>query len=824
LDCFVFAASGLTGRDVSQSDQSEINTVAELARFSHYWGRSSFVSDYSVFFRTGWQQRGCQMRLDRFTRAAHGCAFTCLVFLFLIVAACDDDGGQENDDDNDDALPDDDDDTFADDDTVTDDDDTSPDDDSADDDNDSGDDDDDNDDDDNDDDDDNNDDDNNDDDDDNNPFVYQNGELQIELLAGGYTHHEGAGLVVEPDGTAHIAALRGHWLAVYTISPAGDVSVEAVQPYAMAPSLTRDGQGTLHLVFYDFAVWSLKHAVRTDKGWNSEVIDFATGALYKSSVLTDGDGFVHVVTYGRDEAIRYFHNRLGDWTMSTLPEPDVKGMTSKFLLGEDGAVDVAFSTFDHMNWVGYAKWAHHIDGGWTTETIWIFGGEVTIPAFARDPGGTLHAVYGQAGGLVERYYATKQAGGWDSVMLPALSTETSPDLVFDPAGNPHVLMVTTRHLTHLTTSGDQWTREFVAGPTDFNAAPFVLADAGGGLHAAFLKPGGLALARAAAKAWEIVDVDLAGRADDGVPAARAANGTLYALYTNLDRGLMLVTRQGGATGIEAVDDQSYYYPNFNLAAGNQDVQVAFADVEYRLYWATRDGGSWQASLLAPAGDTEIGMTIDADGATHLLYLEPVPDSFLQYATNASGDWEFDSVLADATGGVRDLAVDTGGTAHICFVTCNPFTVYYANNAGGEWNTEPLLVEDGKLCRVVVDGNDAVHLLYAGKWELHYRTNAGGDWTDELVSDEFVSVYGDIRLLLDSAGEPHAVKTLYTEEDPSVRYYHRDPTWSEVTIEANGELDLLSQAGFVQTAPDRLGVVYGAADAVWLATFPPGYEP
>ena len=197
--------------------------------------------------------------------------------------------------------------------------------------------------------------------------------------------------------------------------------------------------------------------------------------------------------------------------------------------------------------------------------------------------------------------------------------------------------------------------------------------------------------------------------------------------------------------------------------------------------------SWSASVVSDTSAYQAlpAITSDALGIQHLVY-----DSL--YRNDVSGAWS-SPVSMNSVGytGLHDVVVDDQGFAHIIYRNSdNPSSLIYASNRSGQWEFEVI----GQLTNytyrnymmeaaIALGINDRVHVAYYNDESkvLHHAMRDSGIWTAEPIIDN-VDLVGRIDAAVDSNGSMHVVS--YDATNSNLLYAVNDTgSWTVETVDS-----------------------------------------
>ncbi|MBI2891809.1 MAG: hypothetical protein HYY13_13630 [Nitrospirae bacterium] len=157
-------------------------------------------------------------------------------------------------------------------------------------------------------------------------------------------------------------------------------------------SLALDGQGLLHVAYYDAETQRLRYARKDAAGaWQSEVVDTATPVDSSPSIAIGAAGSVYILY--RDalsKRLKIAERSLGStaWLLSDLGDDVEAGPHFALAAVGQGELHAAYQNAPS----GDLRYAHRIEGAWTTEVV-DAEGTAAWPSIGVVPGGAVHIAY-----------------------------------------------------------------------------------------------------------------------------------------------------------------------------------------------------------------------------------------------------------------------------------------------------------------------------------------------------------------------------------------------------------------------------------------------
>lgn len=182
---------------------------------------------------------------------------------------------------------------------------------------------------------------------------------------------------------------------------------------------------------------------------------------------------------------------------------------------------------------------------------------------------------------------------------------------------------------------------------------------------------------------------------------------------------------------------------------------------------------WTIETLAPAS-TLYAAALDSRDRPHLIYASP--DGF-QYATQVDGVWQSEALPIDEgynlTFANFDLAIAADDTPCLVYATSSPtdvhpldtHTLYSCRDQAG-WHLTAIADGSSKV-QLVLDAHGQPHIALTQGNDAYYLTYRESQWWVEVIHAS-TSRVNLVSLLLDGAGQPHAIYTAAAGQFESVR--------------------------------------------------------
>jgi hypothetical protein len=241
--------------------------------------------------------------------------------------------------------------------------------------------------------------------------------------------------------------------------------------------------------------------------------------------------------------------------------------------------------------------------------------------------------------------------------------------------------------------------------------PAIAIDTEGAARVAYgrLTDGDLVYATNAAGGWTVQVVESEGTTGIRPAITVSADGTVTIVYGALDVAELRSARKGGAGGwiIETLGPTDVWGNEPALAtAPDGAAHVCFRDTgDQSLRYGRSDGAGWVLETIGEDGDG-CSVAVDAGGAVHLAWGE------VQYATNASGAWQVETVNGDWVWDRLQLVLGPDGAPHVAYFEFWSELVRVATRgADGTWSLRSR--DGGRSFLYALDSAGRSHLSYVG---------------------------------------------------------------------------------------------------------------
>ena len=548
--------------------------------------------------------------------------------------------------------------------------------------------------------------------------------VEIEMIDGTGDIADRSPLVIDPDGTRHIAAVRGRTLSLYHVAPDGAVDVEPLWNGAKFATLAQTSDGFFLVAYQDAFIDGLWLLRETEDGWLNEAVDALDPWVSRPALVAglDGARLVYWTTEDGQSVLRYARETQKGWSIESIT-PFTPGSYGQpgMALTLDGVPHV--TVYDRT--AGDLWYGIRTEDGWTWENPAPRLVQQGYSSFDVDTAVLIgpDGVYLFDSGPAAARMTTNADGQWQTakiLSLPslldgygiaaALGTDNRPRVVFGTIYT--FLWQTETALIYAEPGPAGWHREIIGNSLrspeialDAGDEPQITARNGQLLH--LFQP-------ASSKAWN--DQVLTERKELG-------DGTSFAVDAVGGRHLLYIWRD-----LDALD--------------------------YKPVYAHSTGTGWTSEVLDIPMSHDYGLRLVAEpnGTPHLFFVSTYTYDLCHWVRGPEG-WTSEVIAADAGISMTPLVARQGdGTWHVVYFCVDPWEIRYAKNAGAGWSIETIvpISENMNGPAMAVDESGVVHVTYTIWWTpvtSYYANNAEGDWTVEVLFPGS-EVNGHVRLAAD----------------------------------------------------------------------------
>ena len=552
------------------------------------------------------------------------------------------------------------------------------------------------------------------------------------------------GFALGPDGEVHVAYVTQSIL-YYATNQTGEWDIEELtwSKYAgFYLGLAVDENGVAHIAYHSLNERAIRYATNPSGQWNSEILEFNITTPYPLSIAAGPDDRVHILYHFYEVIVWEF--------------PFFKGgpiFTIEFEIGHQKVATLEKDT-----------WQKRIID-WEALT----GGQSAI---AVGPNGRIHAVYlSSTRNSGRRFkYATRGSNDSDFRVKRELcrDDERNPALAVDPAGNVHLSSVDWLDSTLVYRSKQEgtWLQQNLAISSDVGQQNALALDRFGHPHLAYIDSIHSSVHYATDRSghWSIQNRGTSAHTMVGTAIQVHENDTLHLAFGSKTGQVQYVQNESGKWQLESIAKLTHARISMALDLWGGP-HFAVEDQQQRnIRYVTSSGGEWIFETIQLYSDWLIfhsDMALDSKGNAHISYGKTLfgSDYDLEYATNASGRWRFQTIQSGSSVGLdTSIAIDSQDAVHIAYIDATSKALKYATNADGEWYIKT--VDHGspfyaRFSSIDVDPDQRAHIAYYDydRGDLKYANNTTGEWRTCVV-DAIGDVGINPHMKLDDWGRVH----------------------------------------------------------------------
>ncbi len=526
------------------------------------------------------------------------------------------------------------------------------------------------------------------------------------------------------------------------------------------PSIAVDGDGHVHVSYYDYNHGGVKYASDESGVWAARFVQTGATVGDYTSIAADGQGKSYISYHDSgNNDLRYATNADGTWKNSTVDHNGVVGEFTSIAVSANGSVSIAYYDLGNRS----LKYAHLVGAQWQIETVDDPVAEVgEYASLALDASGSPHITYFDlTNGCLK--YAYKTSTGWTIASLAVTTGAAGPnDLVLNSTGVPYVAYTSlSTHILSVAHLGGSWVSDPLTGSPQAGIHVSMGMDENDVQYVTYMGFASQVLVRAmnATGSWSYSTIDSTLGA--GLFNSMTIDGNQKIQVAYLENGRLKYATNAGASWYVLPADDAGSRGDLNCIATDPlgDVHLAYRDgaTDNLLYAIESATGVWNYAVIDGTGHVDgthnIAMAVDAQGKAYVLYHDSVANS-LKFATNSAGAWVNDTIYG-TTATAWTILVDAQRHCHV-FLTTTDDHLYYGTNSPG-WSFAP--IASGTMAgtpSAVMSPDGKFHVVYQTATSVNYTTSKTGTWTTSVVEDSQALYGGRTSLAIDPAGMLHAV--------------------------------------------------------------------
>lgn len=391
-------------------------------------------------------------------------------------------------------------------------------------------------------------------------------------------------------------------------------------------SLRIDGQGYLHVSYYDSTLFDLKYAYQDSGGWHIGVVDATSDSGALSSLALDTTGHPRIV-YHSDQNLKFAAWNGAAWSFQLITPGGWPGMTNALVLDNSGTPHVLYQDFNKLTY------AYRTDTGWHTELAalpeeWYW---INNPTLAVDSTGTVKGAYFYYDWVPDLMYLYRDGAGWhaQSVDGGEYWEEVRVAIALDDQDYPHLAYSVDDEslVKYAFQDGTGWHLQTIdsnPGYYDPWIYPSIQLDAADHPHILYndYQSGILEYHWFDGSNWRAEPISLNGDLAREVDMKLNANGyPLAAYYDSVDMDLRFVYKDASGWHFQTVDSQGDVGQKPSLALDLQgNIHISYIDqTNNRLKYALFSNGAWEVGVVDPDSVGSQDIAIDTAGRPHIVY-------------------------------------------------------------------------------------------------------------------------------------------------------------------------------------------------------------
>lgn len=270
---------------------------------------------------------------------------------------------------------------------------------------------------------------------------------------------------------------------------------------------------------------------------------------------------------------------------------------------------------------------------------------------------------------------------------------------------------------------------------------------------------------------------------------------------------------------------TYISAKITEAGVNDKLHIAFDERnEDVVYYGYKNGANaWVYTKIGNPNSEIKGVQLDLNTTTQPLIAYVEGDSNrITVAKKPGGTWTYEYAVNDPNIIPRQISMKAlNGEIYIAYNDLNSKSLYLAKGtfAGATWSNsivDSIGISTGQKPSLAVDANGVIHIAYwdVAKNQLKYaRKPTTGNWVRDTLTTSNIYVAGDIKLVLNSAGEPSIA--FYDGNANAIMYVEKSgSTWTTTKAQDFGSNGLIGNPfRILMDVQNRPWILYNYADGI-----------
>jgi len=489
-------------------------------------------------------------------------------------------------------------------------------------------------------------------------------------------------------------------------------------------SIAVNSQGQPRIGYYDASAGNLKFATWNGSVWDTFPVDSSGGGAGQYvSLALDAQGYARMAYFGGNTlSLKYAYQAQDGFHFEVAASyPNKSGIIGEFAsLVLDGSGNPMIAYFDDKNWaLGYVS---RNSSGWTRPAVIDSGdlvGRMASIAVTSSGAPCISYFHSSNGELKYAYY---QDGGWKKVVLKKnYNMGVMPSIDLDSAGKAHIAYqdAIAHHLRYASWTGSQWSIEIADQNTDSGITPSLQINADDVPEIAFWQLYGLGYTQKRSGEWASILVD--------------------------------------STASNIGFNPSLVFDRYNLP------HVSYYDAVHKdLKYAYKVDDEWFVDTLDEVGEVgDFSSMVLVQGKYPIISYYDATHGWLKVMVYDDNGWHSEVVdSSERCGKATSIALDNAGNPHISYFNDSFTLLKHAYKENGAWVVEVVDslpaggIQSATKTSLKIDALNWLHISYydAANRQLKYAVRPVTGWQVFIV-DSAGDVGRDSSMVLDAQGRP-----------------------------------------------------------------------